>query len=152
VLGSDKLELQRIPIPRTNLRIDVPRNWTKGTECSGESVLVFLKAGKGLYPNVNITAVDQDGKSVEELTDKWLGILASSQVHYRKKETIGGMECVVCDTSWKSLLGGLRAVRLTTVYRGKALVIIFVDRSGEMTDPMRKTYLECLRTLTIDDR
>jgi len=146
-IGSDKPELQRVAVPRTDLRIDVPKNWEKGG-VSGENVLVAYRAGKSFCPNLNIMAEDPDGKTADEVTDRWLGLLPSAEVHYRKKETIAGMEGVVCDASWRSILGGLRAVRLTTIYRGKALTITFVDKSADVTDPVRKTYLECLKSLT----
>ena len=145
-IGSDTPELQRIGIPNTDLRVDLPKGWEKGG-ISGESVLASFRAGKGLYPNVNITLEDHDGKTVEEVMKECLGRLPSAEIHYQKKETINGMEAVVSDASWSSILGGLRALRLVTGYRGKTLVITFVDKSANVTEPKCEAYFKCLRSL-----
>jgi len=145
-IGSDTPELQRIGIPKTDLRIDLPKGWEKGG-ISGESVLASFRAGKGLYPNVNITLEDHDGKTVEEVTKECLGRLPATEIHYQKKESINGLEAVVSDASWSSILGGLRALRLVTGYRGKTLVITVVDKSANLTEPKCEAYFKCLRSL-----
>lgn len=145
-IGSETLKLQCFDIPKTNLQVDLPKDWAKGG-ISGESVLGSFRAGKGLYPNVNITLEDHRGKTIEEVAKECLDRLPSAEIHYQKKETLNGLEAVVSDASWRSILGGLRAVRLVTGYRGKILAITFVDKSANMTEPKRETYLKCLRSL-----
>lgn len=145
-VGSDDMDLQRMDIPKTDLQVDLPKNWGKGG-ISGKSVLASFRAGKGLYPNVNITLEDHGGKTAEEVTKECLGRLPSAEIHYQKKETINGVEAVVSDASWRSILGGLRAVRLVTGYRGKTLIITFVDKSADLTEPKRETYFKCLKSL-----
>lgn len=145
-VGAEKAELQRMDIPKTELRVDLPKGWEKGG-ISGKSVLASFRAGKGLYPNVNITLEDHSGKTAEEVVKGLLGRLPSAEAHYQKKETINGLEAFVCDASWRSILGGLRAVRLATDYGGKTLIVTFVDKSADMTEAKRATYLKCLRSL-----
>lgn len=145
-VASDNMELQRTDIPKTALRLDLPRGWEKGG-ISGESVLASFRLGKAPYPNVNITLEDHGGKTAEEVVEELLSRLPSAEAHYQKKETINGLKTVVSDASWRSFLGGLRAVRLVTGYRGKTLIITFVDMSANMTEAKRTTYLKCLRSL-----
>lgn len=150
-IGADAAELQRIDIPKTDLRVDLPKGWEKGG-ISGESVLASFRAGKGLYPNVNITLENHGGKTAEEVMKECLGRLPSAEIHYQKKETINGLEAVVSDASWKSILGGLRALRLVTDYRGKTLVVTFVDKSANVTESTCEAYFKCLRSLAPSKR
>jgi len=145
-VGAEKVELQRMDIPKTDLRVDLPRGWEKGG-ISGKSVLASFRAGTGLYPNVNITLEDHGGKTAEELVKGLVSRVPSAEIHYQKKETINELETFVCDASWRSILGGLRAVRLATDYGGKTLIVTFVDKSADMTEAKHATYLKCLRSL-----
>ncbi len=145
-VASDKIELQRTDIPKTDLRLDLPKGWEKGG-ISGKGVLASFRAGKGLYPNVNVMLEEHGAKTAEEVMKESLSRLPSVEVHYQKKETINGLEAVVSDTSWRSILGGLRAVRLVTGYHGKTLIITFVDKSANMTESKHTAYFKCLRSL-----
>jgi len=132
-------------LPEVGLSMKMPAGWQKGG-VSGKTVLASFRAGKGLYPNLNVTLEDHGDKSLEDTHKSMLKLLPNAKVAAAKREEVNGLTVFISDVSWKSILGELQALRLITKVKGKTLVATFVAQKARLSNEAAKQYDSCLRS------
>jgi hypothetical protein len=138
--------LVQFSIPRTDLQILIPEGWKKGG-FSGENVLASLKAGKGLYPNLNITLEDHGSKTLKEIFQNSIKLLQAPIVHKQQIAEMNGMRVLFAQLEWDSMLGHLGAFKVLTKVGKKILVVTYVDKTSGMTKEAVQMYIKSINSL-----
>ena len=145
---EEEANLVQLKLSEVGLHLMMPAGWEKGG-LSGETVLASYTARVALHPSLSVTLEDHHAKSLREVMHYLLNLLPEYTLYSAQEESISGMQCLVTDISWHSLLGSLRAVKLFTKVKDKVLVITFVDKEENLSEEDRAIYLSCLRSLSV---
>lgn len=145
--SSGKQELITAKIKGTTLAIDVPAEWQKGA-ISGESILLCKSPGGVLYPNVNISKLQRENKSLEDAYTHSLSLLNNPQVFKEETLTVNGLPAHYSALVWMSPLGGLKAVRLFVQQKDNSILLItYVDKDTGMTADDYRLYLQSIKSI-----